>query len=433
MPRNTLKTLLFSSLILLQSMQAKGSVTTSEDRLEDSLIVRAIFQDERHNFVKSEKLFIALYRLTGNIEYLIQAAKEAVLPGGEPKRVIALLRHWIKRHSKAMQDFRPVRMLVALYAKEGELQEAEPLVDRWLAHSKDPADLKVASTLKSDLGYYNKAVELLQMAYTQSKEDRLLLRIAVILDEKLHKKDEAIRLLETHIRLNPKTTIAIYFKLIELYAQENRLEKVLELYKRLYERNPQKYFLQKIIKLSLYTHDIDGLISLLEKYPQGNEDLLYRLYKEKRLYDKAIALARKRAQETREPKWLAEEAILRYEKAKEQRRISTKLLSQFRKLFDKALRMGLDDSLYLNYYGYTLIDHDLDIKRGISLVRRALEQQPDNNYYLDSLAWGLYKMGECTKAYKVMDRVIAEEGLNEPEIKMHWESIRKCMESDKAF
>jgi tetratricopeptide (TPR) repeat protein len=322
----------------------------------------------------------------------------------------------------------PVRLLVALYAKKQELDKAEPLVDRWLIRSDDPKDLKLAATLKADLGSYEEAVELLQKAYEKEADEKLLLDEVTLLEKKIGDRKRAIRLLETHLRLDSDASVAVTFKLIELYAKEKDLQKVQELYKRLYEKNPENYFLQKIIKLSIYNRDFDGLIKFLEKHDKGNEELLYMLYKEQKRFDKAIALAHRRYEESGKPKWMAEEAILRYEKARAEKNITPKLLKKFQELFERALNEGEDDSLYLNYYGYTLIDHDLDLEKGLALVRRALKQQPDNVYYLDSLAWGLYKMGRCTEAAKVMEKVIASEGFQEPEIKMHWESIRECAE-----
>ena len=116
-----------------------------------------------------------------------------------------------------------------------------------------------------------------------------------------------------------------------------------------------------------------------------------------------------------------------YEEGDKKGRISPKKLKEFQKIFDKALKLGAEDAMYLNYYGYVLIDHDLDVERGIKLVTRALKQEPTNTFYLDSLAWGLYKLGKCQEAYKIMKRVIAKEGiLQESEIRMHWESIREC-------
>jgi len=395
---------------------------------EDRLIIQALMSDEQQHYREAQELFLRLYRLTGKEEYLLQAAREAMMPEGDPDPVIAELKRWISQHAKVGGEMAPVRLLVALYAKKQELDKAEPLVDRWLSRSGDPKDLKLAATLKADLGSYEEAVALLQKAYEKEADEKLLLDEVTLLEKKIKDRKRAIRLLETHLRLDPDASVAVYFKLIELYAREKDLQKVQELYKKLYEKNPENYFLQKIIRLSIYNKDFDGLIKFLEKYDKGNEELLYMLYKEQKRFDKAIALAHRRYEESGKPKWLAEEAILRYEKARAEKSVTPEILKKFQELFERALKEGVDDSLYLNYYGYTLIDHDLDLEKGLALVRKALKQQPDNAYYLDSLAWGLYKMGRCTEAAKVMQKVIASEGFQEPEIQMHWESIRECAE-----
>jgi tetratricopeptide (TPR) repeat protein len=95
-------------------------------------------------------------------------------------------------------------------------------------------------------------------------------------------------------------------------------------------------------------------------------------------------------------------------------------------MFNRALSGGSRDSVYLNYYGYTLIDKNMDVKKGLELVKKALEYQPDNSYYLDSLAWGYYKLNRCKEAYEVMKRVVDMEGLKEDEIREHWDAIQKC-------
>ena len=395
---------------------------------EDELIVRALLHEESRQFAKSQDIFLKLYRETGKTEYLIRAARNAMMPGSNETKVMTNLKKWIETKASPGKDLRPVRMLVALYAKRGRLAEAEPLVDRWLAGSKNPVDLKLAATLKSDLGKYFDAVTLFQKAYEKTHSEKILLQEVTILEKYLMDRAGAISLLETHLRMDPETGVAVYFKLIELYAKEKKIGKVLDLYKKLYLREPQKYVLQKIIKISLYNRDFDGLATFLEKHAEGNEELLYMLYKEQNRFDKAIALAHRRYEQTHLPKWLAEKAILLYEKARNERQVTPAVLKRFQELFEKALKEGADDSLYLNYYGYTLIDHDLDVKRGLALVRQALRQQPQNGYYLDSLAWGLYKTRQCREAFRVMQEVIEKEGMSEPEIKMHWKHIRDCME-----
>jgi tetratricopeptide (TPR) repeat protein len=94
--------------------------------------------------------------------------------------------------------------------------------------------------------------------------------------------------------------------------------------------------------------------------------------------------------------------------------------------FDKAISEGARDAVYLNYYGYTLIDKEMDIEKGIQLVKEALLTDDNNTYYLDSLAWGYYKQNRCEKAKIAMKKVVDIEGLDEDDILDHWTKIKAC-------
>jgi tetratricopeptide (TPR) repeat protein len=137
-----------------------------------------------------------------------------------------------------------------------------------------------------------------------------------------------------------------------------------------------------------------------------------------------LKLAERFYKKDKDPRWLAEKAILTFEKAKDKN--DKQMIKQVVSYFDKALAQGVDDSIYLNYYGYTLIDKDIDVKKGMKIISDALVQQPDNTYYLDSLAWGYYKENICDKALNMMKKVVEMEGLDEPEIAEHWDAIQKC-------
>jgi len=92
--------------------------------------------------------------------------------------------------------------------------------------------------------------------------------------------------------------------------------------------------------------------------------------------------------------WLANIAILKYE-------LQYPLQNTIDD-FERAINMGANEAVFLNYYGYILIDHSVDIAYGIELVKKALEQNPDSVYYLDSLAWGYYKLGKCDEAKELI-------------------------------
>lgn len=68
----------------------------------------------------------------------------------------------------------------------------------------------------------------------------------------------------------------------------------------------------------------------------------------------------------------------------------------------------------------------MDINKGIEYVKKALNKAPNNVAYIDSLAWGLYKKKQCKEAYINMKKVVDAIGLEEEEIKIHWNKIKEC-------
>ncbi len=75
-------------------------------------------------------------------------------------------------------------------------------------------------------------------------------------------------------------------------------------------------------------------------------------------------------------------------------------------LLNKAIKLYPDYAEALNYLGYLYIDKNIDIKTGINLVKRALKINKNNPYYLDSLGWGYYKLGEYKKAEIYLKKAI---------------------------
>jgi tetratricopeptide (TPR) repeat protein len=245
------------------------------------------------------------------------------------------------------------------------------------------------------------------------------------MDEYANERKKAIQLLEMHRRMNSVKSDQLFFKLLSLYVKENNIDGVLDMYIELYKQDQKDEYLNKIIEAYVYKRDIDGAITFLEENPEDAHDkILYDLYKNKKYFDKALKLAERFYKADKNPRWLAEKAILTFEKAKDKN--DKQMIKQVVSYFDKALAQGVDDSIYLNYYGYTLIDKDIDVKKGMKIISDALVQQPDNTYYLDSLAWGYYKENICDKALNMMKKVVEMEGLDEPEIAEHWDAIQKC-------
>ena len=91
-------------------------------------------------------------------------------------------------------------------------------------------------------------------------------------------------------------------------------------------------------------------------------------------------------------------------------------------LYQKALELDSDNATAFNGLGYILADTEKDLTRALILCKKALDAQPDNPAYLDSLAWTYYKMGFETEARTYIQR--ADELLADNEIvKRHLQRI----------
>lgn len=94
--------------------------------------------------------------------------------------------------------------------------------------------------------------------------------------------------------------------------------------------------------------------------------------------------------------------------------------------FDDALRRVIplynkkpDDPTLANFYGYLLAEKGESLELAEKLVRKALDKEPDNGYYLDSLGWIRFKRGFGREALATL-RSAAAKADDDPVI---WEHI----------
>jgi tetratricopeptide (TPR) repeat protein len=78
--------------------------------------------------------------------------------------------------------------------------------------------------------------------------------------------------------------------------------------------------------------------------------------------------------------------------------------------FREILKKNPQDHLVMNFLGYSLIDgnrSEQEVLEGIALVDSALHYEPKNVSYLDSKAWGLYRIGKYQEALKILQEAVA--------------------------
>jgi tetratricopeptide (TPR) repeat protein len=74
--------------------------------------------------------------------------------------------------------------------------------------------------------------------------------------------------------------------------------------------------------------------------------------------------------------------------------------------FKQALELNPDESLILNYLGYSWVDQGMNLKQAMDYIRQAVKLKPDDGYYVDSLGWAYYRIGNMPAAVEHLERAV---------------------------
>lgn len=74
--------------------------------------------------------------------------------------------------------------------------------------------------------------------------------------------------------------------------------------------------------------------------------------------------------------------------------------------FKKSLELFPDRADVLNYLGYSWVDQGINLDEGMKMIRRAVEQKPDDGYIVDSLGWAYFRLGNFDEAVKHLERAV---------------------------
>jgi tetratricopeptide (TPR) repeat protein len=72
----------------------------------------------------------------------------------------------------------------------------------------------------------------------------------------------------------------------------------------------------------------------------------------------------------------------------------------------KALDLQPEQPHVLNYLGYSWVDQGINLDEGMKMIKRAVDQRPDDGYIVDSLGWAYFRIGNYEDAVKNLERAI---------------------------
>lgn len=423
-----IKIVLSLSLVLLFGgcfALSKGVQVKSNEKIfeeEDAYILFALRAEELKEHDAASSIFNTLYEKSKKKEYLYESLQND-LHGQKYEQAIARIDSEI---GEELEDFKLIRIKIIALIGVDRLQEARVLALALVEKSKEVDDYILVSEIYVKQKKFDTALKYLEGAYTKDYNEKILDRISIILYVNLQRNKDAVAQLETHARVHGCSKI-ICMRLIGFYSNENNVDGLLSVYLRFYELEKNDEIAKKIVQIYAYMKDFLKLMSFLQD-SGVDDDLLLQVYINAKNYAQASELANKLYEERGDLNYLAQSGIFEYESHKDKN--DKKMQASVIKKLKKAIAVD-KRPLYLNYLGYLLIDHSINIKEGMAYVREALKIEPTSAYYLDSLAWGYYKLGNCKKAYEIISKVVKLEGGDDIEVIKHKKNIKKCKDKQE--
>jgi tetratricopeptide (TPR) repeat protein len=90
--------------------------------------------------------------------------------------------------------------------------------------------------------------------------------------------------------------------------------------------------------------------------------------------------------------------------------------------FRKVLAVMPDNPATLNYLGYMLTDRNLRLPEALAMIQKAVDRDPNNGAYLDSLGWAYFRMGKLPEAEDNMRRAV-ELTPHDPTMRDHYAEV----------
>ncbi|WP_069636264.1 hypothetical protein [Campylobacter pinnipediorum] len=378
-------------------------------------ILKALEFTNNGNYDLAIAVYDDLYKQTKDSEFLKEELKLAVSFSDDKIDEIMS-----RADEKFKKDPFYIRLLSTKKIRKGDLAGAKKLLNELLKTDKDAKNY----LMLGDIALFEKdektALVNFQKAYDLDQSEDNLLKLTM-LDE----SSKSFELLKDYKDQNG-CSLSVCSKLANMYLENKEYIKLSGIYTELFEATGDYKFKELSLGILLFSKNNDQAIELLKNGDFDNNTTI-DVYASMKRYKDAYDVAKNAYDDTKDIFYLSMMAIFEYEKydSKPDKATLNNIISNFEKSAVK-----LNNPIFLNYYGYLMIDHDVDYKKGISLVKKALKIDPKSSAYLDSLAWGYFKINECKKAKEIMDKVLKDEDFaKQDEAILHSKEIDKCLKN----
>ncbi|MBI4890453.1 MAG: tetratricopeptide repeat protein [Acidobacteria bacterium] len=98
--------------------------------------------------------------------------------------------------------------------------------------------------------------------------------------------------------------------------------------------------------------------------------------------------------------------------------------------FKQVLKLNPESASALNYLGYMLADRNVRLPEALEMVRKAVDLEPNNGAFLDSLGWVYFRMNRMDEAVEQLKRSL-ERSSRDPTVHEHLGDVYQGMDNLK--
>ena len=312
------------------------------------------------------------------------------------------------RYEKALADNPGSMRLVYAYGnflrRQGKTRKAIALYEEFLNRLPDNEMIR-AELARTKAAPKKKPVPMIRRVEDGMAEVLFSLATALLDERSL---DSALLHARMTLKLRPDLYLA-YMVLGEIEESLDRLPQAMRAYARVPKGHP--LYLAARLRVARIMHQlgqkqeaIAELQRLTKEFPDDSRPFsllgdILRVEKRWReaaeAYTAAVRLHRKEGRKN----WrLFYHRGIAFERAK--------MWEKAEKDFQRALKLRPDEPSVLNYLGYSLIERGERLKEALEMIRKAVQQRPNDGYIVDSLGWAYYRMGRYEDAVHELEEAV---------------------------
>jgi len=363
--------------------------------------------EQMHDYKLAAETYRRALELSPNNTELKRALAQNLLMGDQEDDALEVFQQLAAEDAK---DYRAQLRLSQIYRQRREYDKARTALDKAREIAPDSLEVQYQNVnLLEAEGKISEAIEALKEILASTKKESystgergnrsVFLERLGLLYRATEQYEEAVSVFRELVKLNPELDARAAAQIADTYRQAKQFGRAFEEIEKAYQKYPKDRMIGIVRATILADMGRSGeAVAAIQAVMAGqtNRDsylTLAQVYDRAKRYDlmaEALDEAEKLSKSDQERADVLFMKGARYERLKQ--------YGKAEQAFRQVLQLTPDNASAMNYLGYMFAERNIRLKEALQLISKALELEPGNGAYLDSLGWVYYRMERLQEA-----------------------------------